>query len=123
DYFGTKIQDPYRWLEQPESTATREWVKAEAALASEHLAQIPHHDAIRRRREELWSSRQTDVPWREANRIFFTEDSGDQPQPVLYMQEDFGAEPCKILDPQEISPDGSIAVGDYSVSPDCRWVG
>ncbi|HET9888700.1 MAG TPA: prolyl oligopeptidase family serine peptidase, partial [bacterium] len=122
DYFGSKIQDPYRWLEQAESPATLEWVNAEVALTTEYLAELPERDAIRRRLEELWSSRQTDVPWREANRIFFTEDSGDQPQPILYLQEDLDAEPRKILDPQEISPDGSISVGDYAVSPDGRWL-
>jgi len=121
DSFGTKIQDPYRWLEEPDSAAL-DWVKAEAALTTEHLERLPERTAIRRRLDELWSYSRTDVPWREANRIFFTEDNGDQPQPVLYMQTEVGETPRKILDPRDISSDGSIAVGDYAVSPDGRWL-
>jgi prolyl oligopeptidase len=122
DYFGTKISDPYRWLEEAGNTDAASWVKAQSTLASESLERLPEHKAIRRRLEELWSYSRTDVPWREAGRIFFTERSGDEPQPALYMQERVSSTPRKILDPKDISSDGSTAVGDYAVSPDGRWL-
>jgi prolyl oligopeptidase len=122
DYFGAKIADPYRWLEQADRPATVEWVRAQRGLTSEYLARIPARVAIRRRLATLWNYRRTEVPWREAGRLFFVENSGHQPQPVLYVQSDPGDAPHVVLDPRVISPDGSLAIGDYAASPDGRWL-
>ena len=121
EYFGTRIQDPYRSLEQDGAT-TVDWVDAQSNLTRDHLDHLPEQQVIRRRLNELWSYSRTDVPWREAGRIFFTENNGNEPQAVLYMQQEVDDPPRPILDPGEISKDGSIAVGDYSVSPDGRWL-
>jgi prolyl oligopeptidase len=120
--FGTRIADPYRWLEQLDSPATVAWVDAQRALTSGYLARLPGRNAIQRRLASLRNYSRTDVPWREAGRVFFTENSGDKPQPVLYVQDSLHEAPHVALDPQQISPDGSIAVGDYAVSPDGRWL-
>ena len=122
DYFGTRVADPYRWLEQLDSTATRDWVRAETRLTDQYLAGIGQREPIRRRLSALWATSRMGVPWREAGKLFFTENSGDRPQPVLYVQDSVGGAPRAVLDPQAISPDGSIAVGDYAVSPDGRWL-
>jgi len=122
DYHGTAIADPYRWLESADSPATVNWVNAESRLTHETLDRIPGRDAIRRRLSDLSRYTRTDVPWREAGRIFFLENGGDDPQSVLYEQDEPGAAPRRVLDPRDISPDGSIAVGDFVPSPDGRWL-
>jgi prolyl oligopeptidase len=122
DYHGIHVADPYRWLEQLDSPATADWVTAEVRLTSDFLGHIPQREAMRRRLSTLWNYSRTDVPWREAGRLFYVENSGTQLQPVLYMQNTLHDPPRVVLDPQEISPDGSIAVGDFAVSPDGRWV-
>jgi prolyl oligopeptidase len=121
-HFGTRIADPYRWLEQLDSPATRAWVRAQRRLTAGSFDRFPRRQEIRRRLTALWNYARTDVPWREAGRVFFTENSGDQPQPVLYVQDSLHGAARVVLDPQQISADGSIAVGDYAVSPDGRWL-
>ncbi|HKC23371.1 MAG TPA: prolyl oligopeptidase family serine peptidase, partial [Thermoanaerobaculia bacterium] len=119
DYHGTRVADPYRWLERLDGARTIAWLKAEKRVASEALARLPDRAAIRRRLEDLWSASRTEVPWREAGRLFFLRNSGRDPQPALFMQED-ARETRTVLDPGTISRDGSIAVGEYAVSPDGR---
>ena len=119
---GVAIQDPYRWLESLDNPETKQWVKAQSELTELYLAHQPQRDTIRDRLNALWSQAHTEVPWREAGRIFFLERSGDDPQPVLYVLDDPRGTPRKLIDPRELSPDGSIAIGDYAVSPDGRWI-
>lgn len=120
--FGTPIADPFRWLEQLDGPATVEWVTLQRRLTDDYLARLPGRERIRGRLAALWNYSRTDVPWREAGRLFFTENNGAQPQPLLYTVKGPGDSARVVLDPQDISPDGSIAVGDYSVSPDGRWL-
>jgi prolyl oligopeptidase len=123
-HFGRSVPDPYRWLEQVDSPATADWVRAERALTEDYLARAGGgaRAAIRRRLAALWSTRHTDVPWREAGRVFFLESAGDAPQPALYEATGSGDSARVVLDPGTISADGSIAVDDYAVSPDGRWL-
>ncbi len=122
DYFGTMVADPYRWLEQMDSPATVAWVTMQRRLTDDYLARLRERQSIARRLGELWNHSRTDVPWREAGKLYFTENSGALRQPALYVADAPGATPRMILDPQWISPDGSIAVGEYAVSPDGRWL-
>jgi len=119
---GARVPDPYRWLERLEDPPTRAWIAAQSRFTANALARLPERAAIRRRLGELSAYRRTDVPWREAGQVFFTENSGLQPQAVLYATASPEAAPRVVLDPQQISPDGSTAIGDYVVSPDGRWL-
>jgi prolyl oligopeptidase len=120
DYHGTRVADPFRWLEQPDSPRATEWLKAEERISLDWLAAAPGREAIRRRLTVLADYGRTEVPWREGGRLFFVASTGLQPQPVLYAQKGIHDRPRTFLDPNAISPDGSIAVGDYAVSPDGR---
>jgi prolyl oligopeptidase len=122
DYHGTRVADPYRWLEQLDSARTVDWLKAENRVTSAYLAKIRDRAAIHRRLTSLWSYARTEVPWREGGRIFYLRNTGLQAQAVLYMQTDLGSTPRVALDPNRISPDGSIAVRDYAASPDGRFL-
>ncbi|HEU4928433.1 MAG TPA: prolyl oligopeptidase family serine peptidase, partial [Candidatus Krumholzibacteria bacterium] len=119
---GVTIADPYRWLESLDNPETKAWVKSQSDLTELYLAHQPQREVIRDRLGALWSQAHTEVPWREAGRIFFLERSGDDPQPALYVLDEAGGTPRKLLDPRQLSPDGSIAIGDYAVSPDGRWI-
>src|SRR3954447_24992305 len=63
DYHGTKVGDPYRWLEQLDSPGTVDWVQAQRRFTSDQLARIPEREALRERLTALWNYRRTDVPW------------------------------------------------------------
>ena len=119
---GTSVADPYRWLERVESPESLAWRKAEERWTADALARLPDREPIRRRLTGLWNYSRTEVPWREAGRFYFVESSGLDGQPVLYSQDTWNAEPRRVLDPQQISPDGSVEVRDFAVSPDGRWL-
>jgi prolyl oligopeptidase len=122
DYHGTKVADPYRWLEALDSPATADWVKAETRVTDDYLGRIPDREAIRSRLTALWNYSSTEVPWREAGRLFYVETGGGGRQPVLYEQHKLDDAPRPALDPAQISPDGSMEVHDFAVSPDGRWL-
>jgi prolyl oligopeptidase len=117
---GVRVADPYRSLEQLDSPTTVEWLAAQKRLTEDSLGRLPGREANSRRLASLWSYARTDVPWREAGRIFYESNNGLQPQSVLYAQDRLRGSPRIILDPNRISPDGSIAIRDYAVSPDGR---
>jgi len=114
---GIRVADPYRWLEaaSPRSAA---WARTQSEFTQDFLKRLPGREAIRRRLTSLSSYARTEVPWREAGRLFFVENAGSLPQGVLYSQEGLADQPRAVLDPNTISPDGSTAIRDFSVSPE-----
>jgi len=123
DYFGHHVADPYRWLEDLDAPATKSWVDAENTLTFAYLAKLPQRDSIRARLTRLWNYPKMSVPVREAGQLWFRRNTGLQRQSVLYRATAAGASPVAVLDPNALSPDGSIAVAQWSVSPDGRTLG
>ncbi|SFF56805.1 prolyl oligopeptidase Serine peptidase. MEROPS family S09A [Fontimonas thermophila] len=122
DYFGTPVPDPYRWLEDVDSPQTRAWVEAQNALSLPFLARLPEREALRRRLTELWNFERYEVVEKRAGRYFFRRNDGLQNQSVLYVQDGRKARPRALLDPNLLAADGSVALTDYEVSPDGRWL-
>jgi prolyl oligopeptidase len=118
DYHGTKVADPYRPLEDPDSAPTRTWIEAENKLTFGYLDQIPARDKIRARLKELLSYERYTVPFKMGARYFYTHNSGLQNQNVLFWLPSLDAEPKLLLDPNTLSSDGTVAVGSMSVSDD-----
>jgi prolyl oligopeptidase len=120
DYHGIAIADPYRWLEDQNAPATAEWVAAQNAITEAYLARLPGRDRIERRLTALWNSPRVGVPYRQAGRLYYARNTGLQQQSVHFERATIDAEPRVILDPNEISPDGKVAVAATAVSPDGR---
>jgi prolyl oligopeptidase len=121
-YSGHQVADPYRWMEELDSPATKSWIEAENQLTFGYLATLPGRDAIRERLTALWDYPRTQVAVREAGQLYFRQNSGLQKQSVLFRQASLMAEPIVILDPNSLSPDGSLAVAGWSVSPDGHYL-
>ncbi len=121
DYFGTKVADPYRWLEDVDSPATRSWVAAENALSLPYLAALPRRDALRERIAALWNYERYDLPQKKAGKLFYGRNDGLQNQSVLYVDEGDG-KPRLLLDPNKLSADGTVALTQYEPSPDGRFL-
>jgi prolyl oligopeptidase len=119
-YFGRQVPDPYRPLEDPDTPATSSWVEAENALTRGYLDKLARRDSIRARLTAMWDYPKVQVPVREAGQIWFRKNSGLQKQFVLYRKAGLDAAPLAVLDPNKLSPDGSTAVAQWSVSPDGR---
>ena len=118
DYHGTKVADPYRWLEDLDSEETRNWVEAENKLSFGYLASIPARNTIKERLTKLWNYEKYGIPFKEGNRYFYTRNSGLQNQAVLYTMAGLDAQPQMVLDPNTLSADGTVAVSGMQVSPD-----
>ena len=54
-YFGTTIADPYRWLEDDNSEATKAWVKDQNAVTAAYLDRIPFRSKVKERLSVLWN--------------------------------------------------------------------
>jgi prolyl oligopeptidase len=117
DYHGTRVADPYRWLEDDNSPATKEWVEAENKVTFGFLEKIPQRAAIKQRLTELWNYERFGVPSREGGRYFITRNDGLQNQSVLYMMTSLEAEPKLLLDPNKLSADGTVALSGTHISP------
>ena len=120
DYHGTKVVDPYRWLEDPDSPESRSWIDAENRLTEGYLADIPARAAIRDRLTKLWNYPKFGAPFRKAGRYFFFKNDGLQNQSVLYKQASLSANPATLLDPNLLSEDGTVALSTLALSDDGR---
>jgi prolyl oligopeptidase len=118
DYHGTRVADPYRWLEDVDSPETRQWVEAQNAVTQAYLATIPQRGPIRERLTKLWNYPKYGTPFREGGRQFYFENSGLQNQSVLYVRDAAKRAPRVLLDPNTLSADGTVALSAAAVSPD-----
>jgi prolyl oligopeptidase len=119
DYHGTKVADPYRPLEDPDSDVTRAWVEAENKVTFAFLEAIPKREAIRKRLTELWDYEKFGVPSREGGRSFFSYNTGLQNQSILYWTDNLDDPGRKVLiDPNTLSSDGTVALAGGAVSKD-----
>ena len=121
DYFGTKVADPYRWLEDDLSEATAAWVEAENAVTDDYLSQIPFRDAIRERLTELWNYPREGTPSKHGDWWYYYYNDGLQNQSVLYRTREPGGAGEVFLDPNRLSEDGTVAVAAASFSKDGRY--
>jgi len=110
DYHGTKVADPYRWLEDPSSPGYREWIDAQNGVTERFLSSIPIRVPLRERLTALWDYERYEVPIREGNRVFFERNAGLQAQAVLYVVDLPRFEPRVLLDPNTLSKDGTVAL-------------
>jgi prolyl oligopeptidase len=121
-YFGTKIKDPYRWLEDDQSPETKDWVQKQNLVTNGYLSQIPFRDRVKKRLEQIWNFEKYSVPFKRANRYFFFKNDGLQNQSVLYTQETLDSQPLAILDPNQFSKDGTASLQEFSISKNGQYI-
>ena len=121
-YFGTEVEDPYRWLEDDNSAETAEWVKSQNQLTFGYLEKLPYRDQIKTRLTELWDYPKYITPFKEAGKYFFYKNNGLQNQSVLYITTDLTAEPTVLLDPNTLSEDGTAALNSIEISNDGKYL-
>ncbi len=122
DYFGTKVADPYRWMEDLDSKPVADWVAAENKLSFDYLAKLPLREPFRKRITELWDYPKVSIPVREGGRYFYSKNSGLQRQAPVYMRASLTDAPSLIIDPNVLSPDGSLSLGQWAPSRDGKFL-
>lgn len=116
DYFGTKVVDPYRWLEDDNSDATKAWVQAENKVTQDYLARIPYRDKVHARLEALWNYPKYSSPFKKNECYYFYKNDGLQNQAVLYRQKGLEGAPSVFFDPNQLSADGTVALNTLTFS-------
>lgn len=117
ELFGTKVADPYRWLEDDMSADTKNWVERQNSVTNSYLAQIPYRDGIKKRLTELWNYEKYSAPFKEGAYTYFFKNNGLQNQSVLYRQKG-NATPEVFLDPNKFSPDGTTSLAGIDFTKD-----
>jgi prolyl oligopeptidase len=116
-YFGTTVNDPYRWLEDDTAADTRDWVKRQNAVTNAYLSQIPFRNQIKERLTKLWNYEKYSAPFKEGEYTYFYKNDGLQNQSILYRQDKSGKVEV-FLDPNKLSPDGTTSLAGIDFSKD-----
>jgi len=116
EYFGTTVQDPYRWLENDTSKATGRWVQDQNAVTFDYLEKIPFRKKIQDRLTALWNYEKYSAPFKEGKYYYYEKNDGLQDQWIFYQQEGLDGASKVFLDPNKFSDDGTVALGAYSFS-------
>lgn len=120
DYHGHRIEDPYRWMEALETPEVKAWIEAQNAVTDRYLASLPLRERLRARISELWNYAKVSMPVVENGRLFYQKNTGLEKQPAIYMHDRLNGPPALVLDPNALSPDGSVALMAFAPSPDAR---
>ena len=122
DYFGTKVADPYRWLENNDSQEVADWVAAENKVTFQYLDRIPYRKALFNRLSQLFNYPKISAPTRRGEWFMFSKNDGLQNQSVYYIQKGLNGTPEQLLDPNGFSKDGTSRLGAFSWSPKGKYV-
>ena len=117
-YFGTKVEDPYRWLEDDRGAQTGAWLQQQNSFTNTYLKQITGRDKIKNRLTELWNYSRQSTPYKKGNSFFCFKNNGLQNQSVMYIKKSLEDAGEILLDPNSLSTDGTISLSGTSVSKD-----
>lgn len=121
-YHGTKVPDPYRWLEEPDSADTQAWVAEQNKLTNAFLADIPAREKTKARLTELMNYPRYSTPSERGGRYFYWKNDGLQNQSVLYVQDPCQPHSQVVINPNKLSEDGTVAVTTTAVSWDGKML-
>jgi prolyl oligopeptidase len=119
---GTKVADPYRWLEDVKSPDVQTWMTAQNDLARAELAKLPERDAIAARLKELFYVDSLSAPRHRGSRYFFRRRHASKEKAVIYWKEGKTGAEKVLFDPNTWSSDGSVALGEWEPSWDGKRV-
>lgn len=122
DYHGTKVADPYRWLEDDNSDETIDWVKRQNAVTFDYLDKIPFREELKTRLEEIWDYEKYSSPFKEGGKYYYFKNDGLQNQSVLYVTEDIKEDGEVFLDPNTFSEDGTVALSGLAFNKDGSYL-
>jgi prolyl oligopeptidase len=117
-FFEVEVKDPYRWLENPDTEDTKAWIAAQNEVTFGYLERLKNREQLKERITQLWNYEKFGVPFKEGERYFYFKNDGLQNQSVLYTLESLEDEPKVLLDPNQLSEDGTVALSGLAISDD-----
>lgn len=121
DYQGTKVEDPYRWLEDDNSAETKAWVEAQNKVTFDYLNKISYRGQMKKRIEEVYNYSRYTAPNRNGEYFYFYKNNGLQNQSVLYRQKGLDGTPELVMDPNKLSSDGTTQLTNFNLSKDGKY--
>ncbi|MFZ2795106.1 MAG: prolyl oligopeptidase family serine peptidase [Prolixibacteraceae bacterium] len=121
-FYGTPVEDPYRWLEDDNSEETAQWVERQNEVTFTYLNGLPGRDTIKARLTALMDYPKISAPFKRAGKYFFGKNDGLQNQSVIYMSESLHGDARILLDPNTLSDDGTIALSGMEITPDGKYM-
>ncbi|MBD2232757.1 prolyl oligopeptidase family serine peptidase [Phormidium tenue] len=115
-YHGVVVPDPYRWLEDPQSPASQEWIAAQNTVTEGYLQTLSKRREINDRLTQIWNYERYSTPFKRGGRYFYFKNDGLQNQSVLYTLPSLESEPRMLLDPNTLSEDGTVSLSGMEVS-------
>lgn len=124
NYFGLPVSDPYRWLEDENSSATQKWVQAQRSISTQFFDALPFRDIFKQRLTELWDYERFGLPIQKGNKQYVLKNNGLQDQDILYELITENREPqfVEVLNPNKLSRDKTTSLSDFSFSPDASFL-
>ncbi|KAK5607444.1 hypothetical protein CRENBAI_021192 [Crenichthys baileyi] len=121
EYHGTKISDPYAWLEDPDSTETMAFVEGQNKVTMPYLEKCAIRPRFQQRLTELYDYPKYSCPYKRGSRYFYFHNKGLQNQDVLYVQDSLDAPATVFFDPNTLSKDGTVALKMGRLSEECEY--
>jgi prolyl oligopeptidase len=121
DYHGTKVTDPYRWLEDDRSEETKAWVTEQNKVTFGYLDQIPYRAQWLKRLEEISNYPKYSSPSRKHEYFYYSKNDGLQNQSVIYRQKGLNGKPEVVIDPNSFSKEGTTSLATFSISKDGKY--
>ncbi len=109
-YFSTNVNDPYQWLEDDNSSETKEWINNQNKITFDYLNKIPFINEIENRLKDIWDYEKISAPFKKGDNYYFFKNSGMQNQSVLYTSKNLSGQQKIVLDPNTFSEDGTISL-------------
>ena len=122
DYFGTKVEDPFRWLEKGDDPAVIKWTDEQNAFTRKLLDAVTARQLIERELTQLWDYPKMGNPSKFGDYYFFTKNDGLQNQSPLYVQEGPNGTPKVLIDPNTLAADGTVAMDWWYPSESGKYV-
>ena len=120
DFGGTKVADPYRWMESLDSPEVKAWIAAQNAVTDPYLNALPHRKALNERLTALWNYPRVGLPSLEGGQMFYAKNAGLQRQAPIFRRDGIDKPPTLVIDPNVISEEGTVSLAEYKVSPDAK---
>lgn len=118
NYFGEKVKDSYRWLENDTTKETAAWVQAQNEVTFGYLKNIGYRNKIKERLEKLYNYERLSAPFKEGEYYYFYKNDGLQNHSVLYRKKNIDGTPEVFLDPNSFSKDGTTGLSGISFTKD-----
>ncbi|XP_054157272.1 uncharacterized protein LOC128955623 [Oppia nitens] len=121
NFWGKKLKDPYRWLEDPDSNETKKFVNDQNGVTQPYVKKNKNRDQITKNFKDIYNYPKYGVPFKKGNKYYYWANTGLLNQNVYYSADSLTSEAKVFLDPNQLSADGTTSLHFISFSKDGKY--